>query len=165
MGVIRESRFRDFDKVPTVAPDIPVIHRLVTKNFASATRNRGAWCSGDRDGSPSLPGRPATAKWARQATEGPISAGRQWEELSGSTRGQPGRGAGRDNPPVARRGSRISSWDLVSEAGRNRDYPKKGRGTSGGFGSERLTVSGSDILKIPGRIDRTTSEPSGDVVE
>jgi len=31
----------------------------------------------------------------RQVTKGPISAGRQWTELSGSGRGQPGRGAGR----------------------------------------------------------------------
>src|SRR5213076_3584063 len=42
------------DKVPTVATDIPVIHRLVTKNFASATRKRCAWCSCDRDGGPGL---------------------------------------------------------------------------------------------------------------
>ena len=120
-------------KVPIVVPDIPVIHRPVTENFAFATRMRGAWCSGDRDGSPSLPGRPATARRKRQATEGPISAGRQWEGLSGSFRGQPGRGAGRDDLPVARRGSWISSWDLVSEAGRERGYPKKGRGTSDGL--------------------------------
>src|SRR5438045_7673789 len=33
----------------------------------------------------------------RQVTKGPISAGRQWKELSGSDRGQPGRGAGRGN--------------------------------------------------------------------
>src|SRR5205807_1586637 len=42
-------------KVPTVVPDIPVIHRVVTENFASATRGRGAWCSCDRDGGPGLP--------------------------------------------------------------------------------------------------------------
>src|SRR6059058_6334865 len=33
----------------------------------------------------------------RQVTKGPISAGRQWKELSGSNLGQLGRGAGRGN--------------------------------------------------------------------
>jgi len=82
-------------KVPTVATDIPVIHRLVTENFASATRRRCAWCSCDRDGGPGLLGRSARTRRVRQVTKGPISAGRQWTELSGSGRGQPGRGAGR----------------------------------------------------------------------
>src|SRR5262249_54206183 len=40
---------------PIVVPDIPVIHSLITKNFASATRNRGACSLGDRDGGPGLP--------------------------------------------------------------------------------------------------------------
>src|SRR5215210_626817 len=81
--------------VPIVVPDIPVIHSLVPAFFAFPTRARGAWSVGDRDGGPSLPGGPATARRVRQVTKGPISAGRQWEELSGSFRGQPGRGAGR----------------------------------------------------------------------
>src|SRR5260221_12299222 len=55
------SQIREFDKVPTVAPDIPVIHRLVTENFASATRKRCAWCSCDRDGGSGLIQEPATA--------------------------------------------------------------------------------------------------------
>src|SRR6478672_4925317 len=74
-------------KVPTVVPDIPVIHRLITENFAFATRTRSAWSSSDRGGCPSL--------LREEGTEEPISAGRQWEELSGSFRGQSGRGAGR----------------------------------------------------------------------
>ena len=40
--------------VPTVVPDIPVIHRLVTTFFASPTRKRRALSKGDRDGSPRL---------------------------------------------------------------------------------------------------------------
>jgi small subunit ribosomal protein S3 len=48
----------------------------------------------------------------------------------------------------------------VSKAGRERDYPKKGRGTSGGFGGKRSLRIG-----VPaGRSGRTTSEPSGHVV-
>jgi hypothetical protein len=45
---------------------------------------------------PASPGA-GNGKRMRQVTKGPISAGRQWEELSGSFRGQPGRGAGRVN--------------------------------------------------------------------
>ena len=66
-----------FAEGSTVVPDIPVIHRLVTKFFASATRARSAWSSGDRDGGPGLLGRPARQE-GRQVTKGPISAGRQW---------------------------------------------------------------------------------------
>jgi hypothetical protein len=51
------------DKVPMVVPDIPIIHRLVTKNFAFATRLRRAWSLGDRDGGPGLP-------WNRQRQQG-----------------------------------------------------------------------------------------------
>jgi len=43
----------------------------------------------------------------RQVTKGPISAGRQWEELRFVSR-QPGEGAGSVDLPQARRGSRIS---------------------------------------------------------
>src|SRR5690349_6756164 len=38
----------------TVVPDFPVIHRPITENFASATQRRGACCSSDRGGRPSL---------------------------------------------------------------------------------------------------------------
>ena len=48
--------------VSTVVPDIHVIHRLLTLFFAFATRVRGAWCSGDRDGGPGLAERPARAR-------------------------------------------------------------------------------------------------------
>lgn len=81
---------------------------------------------------PVSPERPATATRARKGQKNrspPAGMGRTFGFYSG----QPGRGAGRDDLPVARRGSRISSWDLVSEAGRERDYPKKGRGTSNGL--------------------------------
>src|SRR5207302_4174406 len=54
----------------------------------------GAWVIGTAV--PASP-RAGNGTRARQVTKGPISAGRQWEELSGSCRGQPGRGAGRGN--------------------------------------------------------------------
>src|SRR6476469_7288360 len=84
-----------FRKVPTVVPDIPVIHRPITENFASATRMGGAWSSSDRGGRPSLYRKAGNGEKVEEGTEEPISAGRQWKELSGSIRGQPGRGAGR----------------------------------------------------------------------
>jgi hypothetical protein len=65
-----------FGKVPIVVPDIPVIHRLVTENFASATRNEGAWSSSDRGGSPSLPGKAGNGNKGEEGAEEPISAGR-----------------------------------------------------------------------------------------
>jgi PAP2 superfamily len=49
-------------KVPTVVPDIPVIHRVLPKFFASPTRRRSAWSLSDRGSGPSLSGRPATAR-------------------------------------------------------------------------------------------------------
>jgi hypothetical protein len=50
----------------TVVPDIPIIHSRITENFTSATRGRGAWCSSDRGGRPSLSGKPATARRVRK---------------------------------------------------------------------------------------------------
>jgi hypothetical protein len=96
-------------KVPSVVPDIPVIHRLLTEFFTSATRTRGAWCSGDRDGSPRLPGRPATARRMRQATEGPISAGRQLGRTFGFFPGPAGKRRRKSQSSLARRGSWGSS--------------------------------------------------------
>ena len=64
------------ERVPIVVPDIPVIHRLVTENFASATRIESAWSSSDRGGSPSLPGKAGNGNKGEEGTEEPISAGR-----------------------------------------------------------------------------------------
>jgi hypothetical protein len=47
----------------------------------------------------------------------------------------------------------------VSEAGRKRGRPKKGRGTLDGFGFEELR------FQKTGRKGRKTSEPSGGAVE
>ena len=47
----------------------------------------------------------------------------------------------------------------VSEAGRERGRPKKGRGTLDGFGFEGLR------FQTPGRKGRKTSEPSGRAVK
>ena len=80
---------RALRKVPTVVPDIPVIHRPVTENFASATRIEGAWSSSDRGGRPSLSGGASLLR--EEGTEEPISAGRQCRSPSGDLRGQPGR--------------------------------------------------------------------------
>jgi hypothetical protein len=48
-------------------------------------------------------------------------------------RGQPGRGAGRDDLSIARRGGRRSSGCPEAKRDAVEDYPKKGRGTSVGF--------------------------------
>jgi hypothetical protein len=48
---------------------------------------------------------------------------------------------------------------LVSEAGRDRGFPKKGRRTLSGFGFEELR------FQKTGRKERKTSEPSGRAVE
>ncbi len=53
-GAVRGTDCGDFGKVPTVVPNIPVIHRLEHAFFASPTRRRGALFKGDRDGSPRL---------------------------------------------------------------------------------------------------------------
>ena len=121
----------------------------------------GAWVIGTAV--PASP-RAGNGRRARQVTKGPISAGRQWEELSGSFRGQPGRGAGRGDLPLARRGSSEFFGASVSKAGRKRGYPKKGRGTSDGFGREFGFRTWFGIeFQWTGRT-RKTSEPSGSAV-
>ena len=135
-----------FDKVPTVAPDIPVIHRLVTEYFASATRKRGAWCSCDRDGSPRLTGRPATARRRgrrRKDRSPPAGNEKSFRVLFGASREEA------PEEVIASRATRFSSdgfrkkiRSLASKAGRKSGYPKKGRGTSGGIGPERISVFG-----------------------
>ena len=52
--VRKGNRLWRLRKVPTVVPNIPVIHRLEHALFASPTRRRGALFKGDRDGSPRL---------------------------------------------------------------------------------------------------------------
>jgi hypothetical protein len=92
-------------------------------------------------------------------TKGPISAGRQWKELSGSDRGQPGRGAGRVVFLSATRFLdffSLGGLSLVSEAGRERGRPKKGRGKSDGF------ATGYGLSQAGGG---KTKEPSGEFVE
>ena len=90
----RSGDLRRREKVPMVVTDIPVIHRLFP-NFSLpqlGAEVHGAWVIGTAV--PASP-RAGNGTRARQVTKGPISAGRQWKELSGSFRGQPGRGAGR----------------------------------------------------------------------
>ena len=86
-----------------------------------------------------VPASPGTGngKWMRQVTKGPISAGRIGRSLRVLT-GPAGKRRRKSQSSLARRGSRISSWDLVSEAGRRRDRPKKGRRALDGFGFEGL---------------------------
>jgi hypothetical protein len=131
-------------KVPTVVPDIPVIHRLITENFASATRRTRAWSSSDRGGRPSLSQKAGNGQTGEEGTEEPISAGRQWKELSGSIRGQPGRGAGRVFLLKRDAAPRFFGI-LVSEAGRERGRPKKGRGKSNGFERRLRSSNWPDI--------------------
>jgi hypothetical protein len=102
--------------VATVVPEIPVIHSLVTENFASATRRRSAWSSSDRGGRPSL-SRGETLR--QEGTEEPISAGRQWKGPSGSFRGQPGRGRRKRELPLARRG--FPRFGTSSEGSKHRE--------------------------------------------
>ena len=91
------------DKGPTVVPEIPVIHRLVTKNFASATREQRAWCSSDRGGRPSLFGGASLLRRGR--AEEPISAGRQLRRTFGFFSGPAGKRRRKRKLPLARRGS------------------------------------------------------------
>jgi hypothetical protein len=113
----------------------------------------GSWVIGTAV--PASPEKLATARRARQVTKGPISAGRQWKELSGFDRGQPGRGAGRVVFLSATRFPAIFG-SLVSEAGRERGRPKKGRGKSDGF------ATGHGLSQAGGG---KTKEPSGEFVE
>ena len=65
--------------------------------------------------------------------------------------------------PLARRGSRISLWDLVSKAGRKRCFPKKGRGTWMALTSvrpDRLKDQRSSGSQV-GRLVRLFSRGSG----
>ena len=71
-------------------------------------------------------------------TKGPISAGRQWEELSGSDSGPAGkrRRKSRSSSSATRFPDRLLRIGSVSKAGRKSGRPKKGRGTSDGFRRE-----------------------------
>jgi hypothetical protein len=60
----------------------------------------------------------------RQVTKGPISAGRQWKELSGSDRGQPGRGAGRGN--CLSRDAAPGFSDFGEQSGTQERFPQEG---------------------------------------
>ena len=138
-------------EVPTVVPDIPVIHRVLPKFFASPTRTRRAWSLGDRDGGPGLP---KSQQWQAGA------AGDQRSDLRRQAmlkflrevrRGQLGRGAGRGDRlsrDAVLKGLRI--WK--DKAGRKSGYPKKGRGTSGCFDfGQAGQVEGLMILRVVDR--------------
>ena len=71
----------------------------------------------------------------------------------GTFRGQSGRGAGRGDLPLARRGSRVLR-SLVSKAGRKSGYPKKGRGTSDGFGREMWVLRSRIGFSMAGRTSK-----------
>ena len=119
--------------VPGVVPDIPVIHRLIRENFASPTRGPSAWSLGDRDGGSRPPRTAGNGKMGAAGTKDPISAGRQCRGSFGS-----GDGASREEAPeelvFLKRDAAFSGLRIVgSKAGRTRDRPKKGRGTSDGL--------------------------------
>jgi hypothetical protein len=78
-----------------------------------------------------------------------------WRGLSGSFRGQSVRGAGRENC-LLRDAAPGFFGTMVSEAGRWSGFPKKGRGTSDGFGralGSRLR-SKNQVLRRPGRTSK-----------
>jgi len=111
-------------------PDIPVIHRGNVAFFAFATRTTCAWCMGDRDGGPGLL----------------RAAGDQRSDLRRQAIGKSFRvlaGASREEAPEELSFSSATRLLMVfgssvSEAGRKRGRPKKGRGTLDGFGFEGL---------------------------
>jgi hypothetical protein len=99
--------------------------------------------------------RAGNGRRVRQVTKGPISAGRQWKELSGSNRGQLGRGAGRGNclsrdavPGVLR--------NFGEQSGTQEWFPQEGPQNNGWFWLGLRLQSG--------RADRKTSGPSGGAV-
>src|SRR5882757_1403285 len=121
------------EKVPIVVPDIPVIHRLFPAFFASPTRMRGAWCSCDRDGGPGLP-----KSWQQQeGAAGDLRSDLRRQAVGrtfGFFSGPVGKRRRKRKLPLARRGFQQLLGGVGSEAGRKSGYPKKGRGTSDGFG-------------------------------
>ena len=120
------------EKVPTVVPEIPVIHRLVTENFAFATHPTGAWSSSDRGGRPSL------SPESRQRLEG-LGRGRRtdlrrqdWGEPSGSNR------ASREEAPEEEMPSRATRLpDLLvgfgERSGTQEMFPQEGPRNIGRF--------------------------------
>src|SRR6185312_2033721 len=165
----KHGHFGEFEKVPTVVPDIPVIHSFDPSFFAFATRGEGAWCSCDRDGGPGL---------SRSRKRQEDAAGDQrsdlrrqdWKEPSGSDR------ASREEAPEELSSSSATRLlvvfgSSVSEAGRKRGRPKKGRGTLDGFGFEglRFQNAGPERSKDQrtfgprSRVDRSGSSKEGAV--
>ena len=100
---------------------------------------------------------PATVKSAAGDQRSDLRR-QDWEEPSGSDR------ASREEAPEESSSSSATRLLMVfglsvSEAGRKRGRPKKGRGTLDGFGFEELR------FQKTGRKGRKTSEPSGGAVE
>ena len=112
---------RDCGKVPQLFPISPLSTGL--SPYFSLLR-LGSDVHGARvigADSPSLPGRPATARRVRKVTKEPISAGRQWEELSGSFPGPVGkRRRKRKSSCRATRLPGLLVGSSVSKAGRKR---------------------------------------------
>src|SRR5438045_4774199 len=104
-----------------------------------------------------VPGSPraGNGRRVRQVTKGPISAGRQWTELSGSGRGQPGRGAGRGNC-LSRDAAPGVLRNLGEQSGTQERFPQEGPRNIGRFWMR--------LRSQPGRASRKTSEPSGGAV-
>ena len=112
---------------------------------------------GDRDGGPGLSR--SRQRQADAAGDQRSDLRRQdWEEPSGSDR------ASREEAPEEESSCRATRLLMVfglsvSEAGRKRGRPKKGRGTLDGFGFEGFRS------QTPGRDGRKISEPPGGAVE
>ena len=146
-------------KVPGLVPDIPIIHRLLPEFFASPTRPRSAWSNRDRDGGPGLPRNRQRQMGAAGGQRSDLRRQALSKLLREWKRGQPGRGRRKRELPLARRGSRGSLRRFFgSKAGRKSGSPKKGRGTSDGFGLGLRSLA-------PGRTARNSSEPSGRALE
>jgi len=99
--------------------------------------------------------KPATARRVRKGQKNRSPPAGNWRGLSGSFRGQSVRGAGRENC-LLRDAAPGFFGTMVSEAGRWSGFPKKGRGTSDGFGralGSRLR-SKNQVLRRPGRTSK-----------
>jgi len=133
-------------KVPAIVPDIPVIHSFNLSFFAFATRSRGACCLGDRDGGLGLSR--SRKRQAEAAGDQRSDLRRQdWEEPSGSDR------TSREEAPEELSSSSATRLlvvfgSSVSEAGRERGRPKKGRGTLDGFGFEGLRFQNAGPARV-----------------
>ena len=102
----------------------------------------------DRDGRSRPPQKAGNGKRVRKGQRSDLRR-QEWEELSGSCSGPAGKR--RRKRRSSSRATRLLGFfgTSVSKAGRKSGYPKKGRGTSDGFG--HLRDFGSECSQGPGR--------------